>query len=328
MKKLGGILAILGAAVILVSLTSALGSLGMVFQQYPGYSFQEIWRSTDGNCIRSKASCPSTGFDFCYVVNSGTATDTKELQPGEKWSTTKSTYSGCTMVVYGASVSQVCSPNAQFCGPDGKTIQTCSSDGQGINDLKTCDVSCVQVGALAKCKICQPFTEKYCSGKVPMICDSTGTSFTGAPACQIGCVDGSCVECPDSQTRCSGDTLQVCSSGKWSNQELCQEGCATVSGGAACNGPSPTCGDGKVESPEECDPPGTKASCDVSGVPGQMTCTDSCQWSSCAKTGTCVPGETKGCGECGSQECDSKGLWGECVPEIGTCGEGYSCAPY
>jgi len=62
------------------------------------------------------------------------------------------------------------------------------------------------------------------------------------------------------------------------------------------------------------------------GIPGTQTrtCDASCTWgawTTCVTTGVCIPGETVGCGNCGTSTCDDSGQWAWCFNE-GPCQPG------
>jgi hypothetical protein len=54
--------------------------------------------------------------------------------------------------------------------------------------------------------------------------------------------------------------------------------------------------------------PYTTKSCEISGIPGQQTCTDYCSWGICDVTGVCVP-NSKRCSGNNLQKCDAYGNW-------------------
>ncbi len=95
------------------------------------------------------------------------------------------------------------------------------------------------------------------------------------------------------------------------------------------------CGNGTVEGPEECDPPGSTTSCTMpNGCPGVKTCDDSCSWGSCVQEcswGYCPHDEcnsycpSPNCSadySCGFDECSSDyGCSDGCDPNTTECTE-------
>jgi hypothetical protein len=68
-------------------------------------------------------------------------------------------------------------------------------------------------------------------------------------------------------------------------------------GGGGGNGGT-SCGNGAVESGEQCDPPGQTIGCTVGGQAGTQTCNSNCQWGDCivivqCGNGVCEQGETQ-----------------------------------
>lgn len=91
--------AVLGLVVLLISGCTI---PGIMFSEFPGYTFEEVYSSSP-NCIYASICCPSTGNEFCYAtISYPMGSRDKVLNPGECWSRTGGVYGGCTAKVYAA----------------------------------------------------------------------------------------------------------------------------------------------------------------------------------------------------------------------------------
>lgn len=140
--------------------------------------------------------------------------------------------------VAGVCKDTICIPGEFRC--DGKTLQQCDINGTALQTISNCAVSC-NAGE-KRCDPC-PAGTGDCVGDVPRTCGDSGTWSVGT-ACDPGmCVDGVCggspppppSGCTASTYRCSGDTLQICSSdgSAWSDVTTCPSG--------TCNAATKTC---------------------------------------------------------------------------------------
>jgi len=84
---------------------------------------------------------------------------------------------------------------------------------------------------------------------------------------------------------------------------------------------------GGIEGPcdnPECSPGEEKEQdCGIGGTQ-TATCSEECQWGlwgDCIGSGSCTPGATQPCGNCGTMTCDGAGEWGSCLGQ-GVCSPG------
>ncbi|MBU5557737.1 MAG: PGF-pre-PGF domain-containing protein [Candidatus Aenigmarchaeota archaeon] len=78
-------------------------------------------------------------------------------------------------------------------------------------------------------QVCVPLT-KQCAGKVLQVCNIEGTGWTDLETCEYGCSNISlkcnpAPECTSGQTRCIGNTIQLCVDGKWTDKKVCEWRC-------------------------------------------------------------------------------------------------------
>jgi len=202
---------------------------------------------------------------------------------------------------------QQCTP---FCG-DLMVIE-----GEGCDDGGRCG------GTGETCDISNPDPEEECDGG--LLCEAVPND--GCTNCEED--DG--WDCPLSGGPCSeycGDSLivggEVCDSGNLAGQ-TCESQGFPGGGTLACspncfwfitsNCIGPECGDGSVDSPEECDPPGTIESCTQGEYIGSRTCNQMCMWDDCT-AGFCGDGTVQNPPE-------------ECDPfASGSCPTGEACRP-
>jgi hypothetical protein len=142
---------------------------------------------------------------------------------------------------------------------------------------------------------CVPNSIESCGNCGTKVCSSLGT--WGTCSGQGNCAPG--------QTR-SVNSAQGCS-----HQIICKQDCSWPS------------------TPVDQCMAGSTRLCNVDGVPGDEICNNVCMWGGCDISGECVPGDQKDCGECGIQDCNDQGVWGECYPDPNwqnICAENYVCA--
>lgn len=139
---------------------------------------------------------------------------------------------------------------AEDCDPDsfvptctGKTLRTCSADGDFVDT--PCSGVCAVFGSMARCAECDPMDfENSCDGDSLVSCSAAGLRTTTAcPSSMSHCIEvsgeGECAPCDpdDSEARCAnGTTLEECSdSGDW-EPTPCPSATphCTVIGDAAC----------------------------------------------------------------------------------------------
>jgi hypothetical protein len=200
----------------------------------------------------------------------------------------------------------VCTPASKSCS--GNSVQTCDAQGQGYA-TQPCTAPrgictglgvCVECTASAAC----PTPSDPCYTSTCDVAAGTCRSVVNVHApCATGVCSstGSCVGCIDSSD-CKAPGLPICNSGSCvectsnshcdaSNHEICQDRRCVI---------GPYCGDGKVDSGEECD---WKA-------PGwdPFICNDRCLqrkfYNSCGSSRDCTPGYTCAESYC-TNECQS-----------------------
>ena len=200
-----------------------------------------------------------------------------------------------------------CTPGETKC--EGADIYVCNSDGMGWSKQETCDTACIEdAPGHASCAVCSP-GEKRCNGMYLEVCNAYGTGWD-KQYCEYGCAEGRCL------TACENPNFKQCDPGEQQTRPCGK--CGTQV--RTCNDDC-TWGDwGPCQGEGVCIP-GTSEYCELNGIPGEKVCQDNCQWGVCVQTGECHPGETRTCGNCGTQTCDSTGHWGPCQNQ-GECTPG------
>ncbi len=129
--------------------------------------------------------------------------------------------------------------------------------------------------------------------------------------CPYACLDGACTGvCKPNQTRCSGNTIERCSSrGAWAVQMSCTNGCSN----GRCNGAECAPGDKRCNGnvPQACGGSGqweSGASCQFACVNG--ACSDGC-----------VPGSRR-CSGASIQVCNTTGSWSVMADCPNGCNDG------
>ena len=278
--------------------------------------------------------------------------------------------------------SNLCASNiGQSCGTCGRGTINCA--GTCIGDFANCQggegggwfptgTSCGNCGGWARfCNQCdfedafRCFGQGSCSpgqqNPTPIACGSCGTiTYSCQSNCQWNggsCVGdrtlGPCGACGRGTSQCDGSCsgdYSNCGSAGWKDtpvvcgecghrQDYC-DGC-NFNGGQQCvgNGGSQTQGCGKCGSQSRtCQSNGnyggwSPCSGEGSCSPGQTrgcgnggteTCTSGCQWSgTCVGSGPCASGQTRTCGNCGTETCINNQWSGTCNNQ-GVCSSGQS----
>ena len=160
-----------------------------------------------------------------------------------------------------------CTGTATKCKDD-KHVQTCSDGSWGEATECTGDTP-VCVETLKTCAECTPGEKKCANGEQYKICKGDGTWGTPitceAPTGICSETTNDCIEgtpntpCTNDEKRCSGNTLEICSNGDWTQHP--------------CQSPEPICDNGQKECVAECE--GTETQCkDATQI---QTC-DGGQW--------------------------------------------------
>lgn len=188
----------------------------------------------------------------------------------------------------------------KLCQGDDCETQDCSKTNQTCDDSDPEHVGCVDLPIVQVCdgnvyRICQgsECTDEDCAAK-GLVCDDSD------PA-NVGCVGGACTV--NDATVCEGDILKLCvvegdGHGEWLT-ENCADSFKTCGLGADGNADCISCGNGYVDTGEQCDPKGPafpvypQVTChyydaqngDTVFVSGAPSCTNACKVSieSCVK---------------------------------------------
>ena len=310
-----------------------------------------------GNC--NDCAC-SSGYvcsnNACVIINAcsdGTAYNT--------CSTTKPKYCSSGSLINKCS-SCGC-PSGQTCQADGSCVQTCSdgtlysqcsttkpkycSSGTLINKCSTCGCTSGYICVNDACTIDQSqsvcsdgTSNNQCSFTKPKYCDNGNLvnkcSACGCPSGYSCQADGSCVQtCSDGTlyNSCSSTKPKYCSSGTLINN--CQTcSCADITkeyckSDGTC---ALKCGNGQIDSGEECDGTNLNSQTCISlnkgYTSGTLSCNSLCAFdtSKCVSTQKCSDGTLYGqCNTVTKEYCDNGQLKKNCEQCGYTCPSGYSC---
>lgn len=214
----------------------------------------------------------------------------------------------------------VCEPGASRC--QGFVPQSCGEDG-AWHDGATCDFGCRAGVCLDACEL----GALRCDGLIPQVCGEDG--WHEGAACEFACNEGLCTgACVPGSSRCDGLVPQNCSEeGAWVGAEACAFACSAGACTGACVPGEQRCADGTtVETcsangtwersacPQLCSDQTDACACAPGYVGDGTVCTpiDFCS----APNGGCSPRAT----------CNQVGITPSCVCNVGSTGDGYSCA--
>ncbi len=138
----------------------------------------------------------------------------------------------------------VCTPDAETCSADHRTVQRCNADGT-MQTMETCatDSRCVVNGSSAACAavVCTPSALGCVDGATAFECDATGTVRTDTP-CGSGrfCSMGVCQDllCAPGSVRCEGNGTVTCDAlGSMETFAACADRpeCASSAFGCTCD---------------------------------------------------------------------------------------------
>jgi hypothetical protein len=222
--------------------------------------------------------------------------------------------------VDGACVGE-CAPTDKQCSSSGNNRQTCDKNGR-FQDAGACANQTCSKGACVGA--CQPDAPRRCSPdqKATQTCGAGGV-WTNADSCgDNGCNGGVCNMCKPGSKRCSGDSLQTCSSdgSSWGQDQRCQVRCDgaklvcvdMIACSPACNG-SPHCasGNGSIVT-ERCDT--STGRCVVASTVSTCTGGSSCKGNKCLFD--CKCSTARRCKDDQTAVVDDK-----CDPNVGKCEE-------
>jgi hypothetical protein len=246
-----------------------------------------------------------------------------------------------------------CPTGYEDCGGDCVDLNTdnenCGScgnactGGEFCNGTGSCALECGSPYTL-----CNPGPDGYCADlqSDPSNCSACGSACPEHPASISTCSSGACgISCDAGFGNANGSIEDGCECTITNPTELCDavdNDCnGTTDDGfdctlgdsmvctliASCTG-GRLCGAGCTWGPCEnnlwaCTTPGETRQQDCgNGSCGTQarSCTDTCDWSdwgSCSlkPANTCFTGATQGCGDCGTQTCESSCQWGSCTGE-------------
>lgn len=205
----------------------------------------------------------------------------------------------------GACSSSLCKAGALSCSQDGATLQRCASDGKAYEPggemckPGLCDAQSGQ------CDVCVPMA-KDCDGNTARICNMDGQTYASTPCAApkgVCAGAGSCVECTsDAHCMASECSVGACNVAAGTcSVTPAQRGVPCAGGLCDGSGKCGFCGDGMLQSGEQCDD-------------GNSIATDACnacKGASCGD-GTVQPGEecddannvnTDTCANCKNARC-------------------------
>ncbi|MFT3925168.1 MAG: hypothetical protein QM778_21710 [Myxococcales bacterium] len=176
----------------------------------------------------------------------------------------------------GMCTSLICKANEWSC--NGDTLRHCNALGTDYvtSDTKACGSHLCNANA-QRCNVCEPGKIRCLEegGKGRKQCNADGLGESDYMACANACLQGNCVACAPSGTRCdpsnSLQTRQTCSpGGAWGSNEDCfakDKTCITSNSSSSCGG---SCAAGS----HECNSSGNSVKCQNDGTPDTpMTCT-------------------------------------------------------
>ncbi len=212
----------------------------------------------------------------------------------------------------------VCTPDAETCSADNRTVQRCNADGT-MQTMETCatDSRCVVNGSSAACAavVCTPSALGCVDGATAFECDATGTVRTDTP-CGSGrfCSMGVCQDllCAPGSVRCEGNGTVTCDAlGSMETFTACADRPECASSAFGC-----TCAEGACVT-RICTPGATR--CAAAGF--QTCAADGRSWGA---TAACPAGQTclVALGACATVTCTagSRECFGEQLSECNATG--------
>lgn len=240
-----------------------------------------------------------------------------------------------------------------MCNNECQPFEVCS-DGACLLECPpgevACSDECVDVNSdISNCggcgKVCDAGlnAEPVCrSGTCSSVCttgwtdtDDDGDCETCVPTSDdetCNGIDDNCDGNVDEGFDCQmGDTVECTTTCDSTGTGACSPDC-TVPDPVSCIPPSELCNgidddcDGTADNGFNCSigENETGGSCGAGGHE-ERTCLEDCNWGAwdCIDEGDCTPGNTRPCGNCGTQACTDGAVWGECLSE-GECASGAS----
>jgi hypothetical protein len=225
----------------------------------------------------------------------------------------------------------LCEPGAG-CGGGGSCTDACAEGESRCAEggRQTCargEGGCLAWGAVEPCPAGKTCAAGECADSCVNACELGARRCTADGHAVETCVgEGGCTRW-GAPLACPGETLCV-GDGQCG---VCMPDASEMQACGACGHQGRTCSAqgqwsdwGSCDGQGECQPGETRGC----GNCGTQRCGDDCRWGACEGSGECQPGQTRGCGNCGTARCDGSCHWGgcegqgECAPgSTGACGQ-------